>query len=409
MINTQRLRSRMRLYPGQFWLMFFGMFLSTIGTSMIWPFLMIYVSEKLDQPLAAVAGLLTINSVVSIGAAFIAGPITDRAGRKWVLVISLMGNGLVYLLMGQAATFMHFAILMVFRGMFTPLYRVGGDAMLADLVPPEQRADAYALLRMSNNVGIAIGPAIGGFIASSSYYIAFICAAAGLVSYGLLLTFFARETLPASAKTSTNPRHLFEGYITVLRDRHFLTATSGFTLALMSVVPIWVLMSVYVKTNYGIAENQFGLIAATNAAMVILFQFPVTQRTKRYPPLTVMVVGTAVYALATFSISLASGFWGFWLCMVLMTSGELMLVPTASSYVANMAPADMRGRYMSIYGLSWGVASGVASPMSGFLNDNLGPRAIWYGASLMGILGTSVFLRLRRKNPEPESLVNLGG
>jgi predicted MFS family arabinose efflux permease len=177
----------------------------------------------------------------------------------------------------------------------------------------------------------------------------------------------------------------------------------------MAVVPIWVLMSVYVKENFGIAENQFGLIAATNAVMVIFFQFPVTQQTKRFPPLAVMATGTAIYALATFSISLASSFWGFWLCMVLMTTGELMLVPTSSTYAANLAPADMRGRYMSIYGLSWGVASGISSPLGGFLNDKIGPKAIWYGASLMGLLGMTVFLQLQRRNPDSDSLVNLGG
>ena len=369
---------------------------------MIWPFLMIYVSGKLDQPLVAVASLLTIDAAVSLGSAFVAGPIADRLGRKWVLVVSLIGNALVYLLMGQAATFLHFAILMVFRGMFTPLYRVGGDAMLADLVPPERRVDAFALLRISNNVGIAIGPAIGGFIATSSYFIAFICAAVGLGSYGLLMAVFARETLPESANTTPSSRYPFKGYRIVFTDRHFLSTTGGFMLAKMCVVPIWVFMSVYVKTNFGVAENQFGLIAATNATMVILFQYPMTQRTKRFSPLSVMAVGTAIYALATFCIPLASGFWGFWLCMVVMTSGELMLVPTASSYVANLAPADMRGRYMSIYGLSWGVASGISSPMSGYLNDKLGPQAIWYGASLMGILGMMVFLRLEGNCPNPK-------
>ncbi len=399
MILPQRLRSQMQIYPGQFWLMFFGMFLSTIGTSMIWPFLMIYVSGKLDQPLVAVASLLSIDAVVSLGSAFIAGPIVDRLGRKWVLVISLIGNALVYLMMGQAATFVQFAILMVFRGIFTPLYRVGGDAMLADLVQPEQRTDAYALLRMSNNVGIAIGPAIGGFIASSSYYIAFICAAIGLGSYGLLMAFFARETLPEISKAKTNPRHPFEGYGTVLHDRHFLASTGGFMLAKMCVVPIWVFMSVYVKTNFGIAENQFGLIAATNAVMVIIFQFPITQRTKRYAPLTVMAVGTAIYALATFSISLASGFWGFWLCMVIMTCGEMMLVPTSSSYAANLAPADMRGRYMSIYGLSWGVASGIASPLSGFLNDRIRPASHLVWSLFDGYDGNECLLTLKTQIP----------
>ena len=109
--------------------MFCGMFLSTVGSSMIWPFLMIYVSGKLNQSLTSVTFLLTINSVMSLGAAFVAGPLTDRVGRRFILVISLIGNGLVYLFMGQATTLANFGFLMMFWGLFSPLYRVGGDAI----------------------------------------------------------------------------------------------------------------------------------------------------------------------------------------------------------------------------------------------------------------------------------------
>ncbi|HBX69270.1 MAG TPA: hypothetical protein DEH25_07775 [Chloroflexi bacterium] len=402
-----RLKTFTRQYPNQFWLMFAGMLLSTMGTSMIWPFLMIYVSSKLDQPLVVAASLFSINSLVSLGAAFIAGPIADRVGRKGVLVVSLIGNGMIYLLMGQASSVLHFAVLMFFWGIFNPLYRVGGDAMVADLVEPRQRPDAYALLRMSNNAGIAIGPAIGGFIATSSYSIAFICAAAGLTGYGLLLLFFAHETLPASPADRPKSRQPFEGYGTVFHDKQFITAVIAFTFAQMASVSVWVLMSVYAKTNYGLPESRYGLIAATNAIMVIFFQLAVTQRTKRHSPLLVMAGGTAIYAVASGSVSFPTGFWGFWICMVVMTIGELMLVPTSSTYAANLAPADMRGRYMSIYSLSWGIASGIASPLGGFLNDAINPQAIWYGAATMGSIGMVIFLMLWRKQPRAETLVNL--
>jgi MFS family permease len=66
--------------------------------------------------------------------------------------------------------------------------------------------------------------------------------------------------------------------------------------------------------------------------------------------------------------------------MVVLTFGELILVPTASKYVADLAPADLRGRYMSIYWLSWGLARTLAPLIGGFLNDNIGARAIWLGA-----------------------------
>lgn len=406
--RMQKAKISLREYPTQFWLMFCGMFLSTVGTSMIWPFLMIYISEKLDQTLTAATSLLTINAFTSLCTSFIAGIITDKLGRKWVMVFSLIGNGLVYLLMGQALTLTHFTILMIFWGFFNPLYRVGGDAMVADLIQPLKRPDAYALLRMSNNVGIAIGPAIGGFIATSSYNIAFICASAGLLSYGALLLLFGHETLPKQDQPTTDIYEFLSGYKLVFRNRPFMLLVTSFALAQMAVVPIWVLMSVYAKAEHGIPESQFGLIATTNAILVVLFQLPMTHRTKRYPPIMIMIVSTAIYAVAVGAVAIATNFWGFWSCMVCMTIGELMLVPTVSSFAANMAPIDMRGRYLSIFGMTWGIASGISSLIGGLLSDTFGPQFIWYGAALMGSFGVVCFYLLGHAVRDQQSLVNLG-
>src|SRR4030042_5986564 len=145
--------------------MFCGMTISTVGARMIWPFLMIYVSGKLGLPRTTVAFLMTINSIAGLCSSFLAGPIIDRVGRKGVMVFSLAANGLAYFLLSRADALPEFALLMALSGTVNPLYRIGGDAMMADLVPPVNRPDAYALLRMSNNIGLSIGPALGGFIA----------------------------------------------------------------------------------------------------------------------------------------------------------------------------------------------------------------------------------------------------
>ncbi|HEY57940.1 MAG TPA: MFS transporter [Anaerolineae bacterium] len=83
----------MRNYPPQFWLMFVGMLLATLGASMLWPYLLIYASERLNAPLAQVGSLFTINAVMGLLAALLAGPVVDTWGRKGVLVISLLGAG----------------------------------------------------------------------------------------------------------------------------------------------------------------------------------------------------------------------------------------------------------------------------------------------------------------------------
>lgn len=391
-----RLRRAKEEYPRQFWLLFWGMLISTIGASMVWPFLMIYVSEKLQLPLSTVTTLMTVNAISGLIFSFIAGPVADRIGRKRIMVISLICDGLAFLLLSQANSYPAFMILMALRGAINPLYRVGADAMMADLVPPEKRPDAYSLLRMSNNIGISIGPSVGGFIAGVSYNLAFFIAAIGMVTYGVLVIVQARETLPQAVEKRQPER--FAGYDRVLGDRPFISFVLAFLLNTVVASMIWVLLSVYAKQNYGVPESQYGFIATTNALMVVFLQFGITQLTKRRPPLPVMAFGALFYTIGGASIALGTGFWGFWLSMVIMTIGELVMTPTGSTYVANRAPADMRGRYMSIYGLTWSVASGIGPLLGGFLNDNIAPVAIWYGAGIIGLSSVLAFIMLARRN-----------
>ncbi|HEY3342782.1 MAG TPA: MFS transporter [Anaerolineae bacterium] len=387
-------------YPSQFWLVFWGMLISAVGGSMIWPFLMVYVSERLSLPMTTTASLMTLSAATGLVASFIAGPIVDRFGRKWIMVISLVLNALGYVLMSQAQTLPQFAILMALNGIVNPLYRIGLDSMIADLIPAHKRADAYSLTRMANNIGVAVGPAAGGFIAAISYSIAFYIAAGGLVIFGLLIALFAIETLPPRDPAAhAHAKERFGGYGSVLRDVPFMGFVTSFTLVMVAASLVWVLLAVYVKQNYGIPESQYGFIPTTNALMVILFQFAVTQVTKRRPPLRMVAVGAVFYAVATAGIALGQGFWAFWLCMVILTCGELIIMPTSSTYVANLAPADKRGRYMSLFGLSWSVASGIGPIFGGMLNDSLGPHSIWYGGGLAGLIGVAGFLIMNWRFP----------
>lgn len=390
-------------YPRQFWLLFWGMLISTVGSSMIWPFLMIYVSKKLGLPLMTGASLMTLNSVMGLVFSFMAGPIIDKVGRKWIMVVSLIMNGLAYLLMGQAFSLLHFAILMSITGAFNPLYRIGADAMMADLVPAEKRIDAYSLLRTSNNIGVALGPAIGGFIAAISYTYSFSMAALGLVTYGLLITFFANETLPQRDPRQKPEQERFGGYDRIFRDIPFMHLILAFTLTMVSASMLWVLLGVYAYKNYGVTESLYGWIPTTNALMVVFLQLLVTRYTRQRPAWLVLALGAALYALGVGSVGLGTSFWAFWVSIIIFTLGELVVSPTATTLAANLAPADMRGRYMSLYGLTWGAAAGIGPVVGGWLNDHISPQAIWYGGFLIGLVSAVYFLRLARRSAMQQS------
>ena len=395
LLMIQRIRTGMKQYPPQFWLLFAGYLISTVGSSMIWPFLMIYASERLRLPMTMVASLMAINAMAGLIPISLAGPIVDRLGRKWVMVISLIANGLGYIFLSQASTFLTFAIAMGINGAVNPLYRVGADAMMADLLPEEKRVDGYALMRLSNNLGVAIGPAIGGFLVAASYFLAFYLAAAGMCLYGLMLLFFAVETLPQFEKeVYKGEKARSAGYGPVLQDKPFLSFVGAFTVTQVSVLIVWVLLGVYLKKNYGVPESLYGWLPTTNALLIVLTQIYVTSITKRYAPMMIMTLGALLYAVAAGGIVLGTGFWWFWFCMVVLTFGEMTLIPTASTYTANRAPADMRGRYMSVYWWSSSIAIGVGPVLGGWLNDSFGPKAIWYGAGVIGLAAVAWFYML---------------
>jgi MFS family permease len=386
-------------FPRQYWLMISGSVISQAGGSMVWPFMLIYVSGKLHLPLAAVASLVTIQAVASIASSFLAGTVADRIGRRAAMMTSLAASGISYLLLRGAGSYLEFAVVMSVLGASMPLFQVGADAMTADMIEPDDRARAYSVSRIASNAGFGLGPAIGGFLAVTSYDLAFLGASAGFLAYALLLLFFARETLVrhgvAVSAAAANPPARGYGY--VLRDRNYL-AFAGLTgLGLVAPSMFWILLAVYTKTNFGLPESQFGWLFVTNAVMCVFVQYFVTRATIRFRPLRVASAGVLTYAVGVGSVALMSGFWGFWLSMVVVSFGELLLVPTAAAYVARRAPADLRGRYVGTYWLTWGCARAVAPIIGGAFNDALGPAAIWYGALGIGLVSAVGLALLARR------------
>ncbi len=392
-----RLRHATAGYPRQFWLLFWGVLVNSSGSSMVWPFLTIYLRQRLDVPLTTIALLLTANSLAGLASTSIAGPAVDRFGRKGAMVLSLGVGCLFMLALGRVDTLAAAVALMIFKGMTDPLYRVGSDAMVADLIPPARRADAYALLRMISNLGVAIGPSIGGFITAVSYGLAFSIAAATALIYALLVAVFMRETIPQwpAEERAKQAR----GYGPVLRDRPFVAFCIAYSFAGMAYSLMMVLLPVYMKENFGLPESAYGLILAANAAMVVLFQYGVTRLTQRYHHLPVLAVGSLFYALGVGSVALGAGFTAFLVSMIILTIGELIMIPTSTALTANLAPPDMRGRYMGVYGLTWGVAMGIGPVLGGTLNDQLAPVAIWYAGLVLGAVAMIGFLVLARVMP----------
>ncbi len=380
------------------------MLVSSVGSSLIWPFQLIYVSRTLGLSLSTVATLITISAAIGLAVSFVGGSIADRLGRKPVMLMAQVAHAAAYILMSFANSYVGFLVPMAIMSIAMPFYSVGSDAMMADLLPPEQRTEGYSILRMVHNAGIAIGPAIGGFIVSGSYTLAFYLAAGCMLLYSLMLLFLVRETLdrtqPKLRKAEADP---LGGYGRVLKDRFFTVWVFVLAIGMIAPLMMWTLLAVYTKQNFNMPEYLYSWIPITNALMCVFVQYAVTHISRRYRPLPVIAVGMLVYAVGVGSVGWMTVFPGFIVSMVVMTFGELILVPTGTTYVANRAPADLRGRYMSMYWMTWGLSRAAAPMIGGLLNDHISPQAVWHGGLAIG-LASAVALMVLARNRKAEGI-----
>ncbi len=390
-----RIRSIIAEYPFQFWILFCQRFIGSAGGSLVWPFFTLYLRQRLGIPLTMVGFLFAINAGVGLFSQVIWGPVVDRYGRKVAMVVGLSNEVVVMMGFALLGSLNAYAVLIALSGLIEPASRIGSDAMIADLIEKDKRAGAYALLRMVANAGAAIGPAVGGFLAATSYLLTFSSAAVGATVALLLVVFLVKETKPELSEDDES-EVVGGGYLHILRDFRFIGFCLASILLWMAYEPFMQILPVYMKEGFGIPESTYGLIMTVNALMVVFFQFAVTRITERYSDAYVMAAGSFWTGLAALGAVLSNNMWLFLVSMVILTIGELIWAPTAITYVARIAPIDMRGRYMGVYGMVSGLSYGIGPIASGFAYDNIAPVAVWYVTLGLATAGTVAFMALAR-------------
>lgn len=400
-------------YPRQYWLLMTGQLINTIGMGFVWPFLNIYLHDELGLALSTVTMLPIIEQSVSLFTTLGAGSFTDRHGRKKLMGFSLAAVATLYVLMSSASGWLAFAVLLGLRGFFVPLYRVSADAMVADLITDEdRRLPAYSLLRTVNNAGVAIGPVLGGFVAAVSYRASFLTAAGAMYTFALLTLLLMQETLPqrpardsAAAGPGASPAPA-AGYRRIFGDSLFMLAVLAFAFNGMGSALPFQMLGVYTTDQLGLSEALLGWIIAVNAVMVVLFQVPVANRVRRYNSLKVLATGALFYAAGIGSMSLGRSASTFAVSMAVLTVGELLIAPTFTSFAVNLAPAHMRGRYMSIYWIGWSFSRGIGPAIAGRTYEAVAPVAIWYLGAMWNLMAAGLFASLapafRRRQTRPK-------
>ena len=189
----------------------------------------------------------------------------------------------------------------------------------------------------------------------------------------------------------------FGGYLLVLRDRLYVAFLAVSMLMLVVYQQMYNTLSVYLRDVHDVPTQGYGLLMSLNAGAVVLLQFWVTRKIKNYAPMLMMAAGTAFYLVGFTMYGLVSTYLLFVVACLLITTGEMIVVPVEQAVVARFAPEDMRGRYMAFHTLAWAVPSAVGPAAAGLIMDNYDPRWIWYAGGIICAIAIAGFCSLHLK------------
>ena len=400
-----------RGYSRDIWTMFTTNAVSSAGFSVSMPYLSLYLNNVLKIPMTAVGLILMTSLVIGATVGIYGGELSDRLGRKWVMVRSLFLRCLIFVLFGLAimgrANITIIIILMIMNATLGSFFMPASQAYIADLTTEDKRISAYGMIRIGGNLGWALGPAIGGLLAILDYSYLFFVTGFCMLAAMFFMIRFSRESLKLTESTGED-KIAFRDIVSVTRDGKFL----GFTLICLSIFIVWGQLvspiSVYSVNRVGITKTQLGILFSINGFLVVIFQHFITHLIPKRGELSALVIGALIYALGYFTIGLAGHFAVLALAMVVITTAEMVITPAGHSYASILADPRHRGRYLGFFNLSQSFGWAFGPLLGGILLDAIPGRslAIWSvvsGLAFVSAFGFLIFKKISGTR-EPERL-----
>ncbi|WP_328474352.1 MDR family MFS transporter [Streptomyces sp. NBC_00448] len=421
--------------PRQFWWLWTSTLVNRLG-GFVATFLALYLTAQRGYSPSYAGLVAALYGLGGAGGAVLGGVLADRIGRRITLLTAQVGAAAATAVLGLVTAPLAVAAVAALLGLVGNASRPALSAMIADLVPPEDRVRAFSLNYWAINMGFGVSAAVAGFVAAEGYLWLFLGDAVTTLLCALVVFAKVRETLPSAvpnAAPSTVPRaaaHATSGAAPGRRAARTAAAGKGdprtapagptrpITLAdvardrrFMAVVGLTFLVGAVMQQGSstlavdmgadGYSARQYGLVIALNGLVIVLLQIPLTRALRSRSAAGLLATGSLLMAWGFGATAFAGSVAVYALTVVIWTVGEIVHAPASMSVVADLAPASARGRYQGMFSLSWSAAA-FAGPLAGGVTlDHLGRGAVWWGCAAVGTVAGAGYYGLLRTRTSP--------
>lgn len=357
---------------------------SSIANASVSPFLGIWALRHLHAGETRLSFAYLAGACAAMWVGYAGGHLSDRIGRRPLILAGWGAQALgvpALLLVGDRVT-----LGLVLLAALPAVGALGGaadQAIVADLVPAERHEAAYAAVRVASNLGVSIGPPIGGLLLLGAHW-SHLWVGTGVLA--LIAWAIAFRAIPSRGGYAPEGPPERGSLGVILRDRPFLLFMASSMLATMTYIAFEVLLPISATTAHGVAPATWGFVMILNPLFVTFGQLRLTRAVARVPASLKLGFAMPLMGLPFLLLNVADGTLVVVAVVVVFVLGEMLWVPTSQAVVAALAPADIRGAYMGVFGATWGVGWALTPFLGLQVRHAFGDATMWETVAALGLL-----------------------
>jgi DHA1 family multidrug resistance protein-like MFS transporter len=388
--------------PVAIWSMLVTAFTMSVGFYMLIPLVSVYYTDSLGFSAAMVGLALAVRQFSQQGLMLLTGSVAERFGYRPVLAAGMLVRSSGFALFVIADTLPRLLLASFVAALGGAFFEVSARALMATLVPSEQRTQGFSLWSLSSNVGLAIGPLVGSLLLRASFSTVCLVAASTYIA-GATATMLLVPPGAGSRVSIAKPPGLIKTVGTVIRDRTFVAFSVIMCGYYLMGTQLYITIPLETERLTG-STGILGLVYLVNSLVAIGLQFPLVRWASRYlTTIQTIVRGIALLAISLGSLVFASGLWLILVSVALLAAGKVLVEPVMNTSVASIASKAGDGLLASYFGfsaLSIAVGGATGQLFGGWLYDlaesTSNPTLPWLVLGIAGAIVTLAMLLFSR-------------
>ncbi len=319
----------------------------SLANAAVWTFSGIWALNELGASQKQLAVGFLFGAALAGLMGYLGGHLSDYVGRRPLILLGWLGTMSVLPALAVVQNVWLGLGLLALAPAFGSLGGAADTALVADLVPPERHEAAYAAVRVAQNLGVSIGPVLGGLLLLGQDWSRLLLGVAVLSALGWLLAY---RYIPRRGRYTPESPPTRGSFAVILRDHAFLVFLASSVLASMTYVAIETLLPISLVKTHGLTPSVWGFLVIVNPILVTLLQLRLTRRVAHVPAAVKLGIAMPMMGLPFLLLNVDGSIPVVLLVVIIFVFGEMLWVPTSQAVVAAFAPPDLRGAYMGVFG-----------------------------------------------------------